>query len=164
MTFYVNPFTWSQVLVGAEHQGEWQGIATLVYKKAPYDWDLLKEGAEKSVVPERRPNILRATHEWFVDQMNVTKNGLPAAELNKLFKAAHEDARGYVLEGVSALLLGYGKRIDAITVIAIEKGSPAYRDIEDLREVFAHAKKFYTADSLDQAVDDALGYFGIYEC
>lgn len=165
ITRYVNPFNWSQVLVAAEHEGEWSGIATLVYKKAErYDWDVFKKGAEKVIPPENRNNILRATHEWFADRLKATETSLPSAEVIKLFKAAPALTRDYALEGVSALIAGYGNAIDPITVVAIQKHSPAYDDLSDLRELFDYAQKFYIASSLNQAIDDALGHFGIYEC
>lgn len=165
-TFYVNPFNYSQVLVGAERTGEWDGIATVVYKKAPrYDpWDAVKKGVSKTISPDHQQTVLRATHEWFMDHMKIREAGLPGTELLKLFKAAPKEAQALVLEGISALIVGYGKGIEALTVIAIEKNSSAYNDLADLREVFDYAKKFYISSSLNQAIDDALAHFGIYEC
>jgi hypothetical protein len=165
VTFYVNPFNWSQVMVAHEHEGEWGGIATLVYKKAPrYDWDQLKRGVAKTIPPDDRQNVLVFSHEWFIDRMKVNERSAPTAEMINLFKKAPVHAKDAALEGVKALIAGYGNDIDPVTVVAIEKNSRAYEDLADLREVFDHAEKFYISSSLQQATDDALAHFGIYEC
>jgi len=63
------------------------------------------------------------------------------------------------------LITGLGASIEApVTLIAVEKDSPAYKDISDLREVFNYAQKFFIAPTLDQAISEALDYLGIYEC
>jgi len=164
-TFYVNPFNWSQVIVSAERQDEWAGIATILYRKAlRYDWDALKSGSR--IIDEKdKTNVLRATHEWFVDRMKAEEAKLPSSEVIRLFKNAPNDARDFVLEGVGALITGLGASIEApVTLIAVEKDSPAYKDISDLREVFNYAQKFFIAPTLDEAISEALDYLGIYEC
>jgi hypothetical protein len=166
MVFYANPFNWSQVIVSAERQDEWAGVAPILYRKAPrYDWDALKRGAEKVIKPEDRMNVLRATHEWGVDRMKAEEAKLPTREVIRLFKAAKTDVQEFVLEGVGSLIVGYGGGIqNPVTVVAIEKNSPAYADIADLREVYDYAEKFFIASTLDQAISEALDYLGIYEC
>lgn len=165
MTFYVNPFNWSQVIVSAERQDEWAGIATILYRKAPrYDWPALKAGIR--IIDEKdKTNVLRATHEWFVDRLKAEELKMWSAEVMKLFKGAPDDIRDYALEGIGALIVGLGAGIEPpITLIAIEKDSPAYADIADLREVFDYAQKFFIASTLEKAIDEALDYLGIYEC
>jgi hypothetical protein len=166
LTFYANPFNWSQVMVWAERQYEWKGIATILYRKAPrYDWDVLRRGAGKLIEAKDRANVLRATHEWAVDQMKAKETKLPAREIVNLFKNAKTEVRDFALEGVGALVVGYGGGIEPpVTLIAIEKNSPAYTDIVDLREVYDYAEKFYIVSTLDQAISEALDYLGIYEC
>lgn len=166
MVFYVNPFNWSQVIVSAERQDEWAGIASILYRKAPvYDWDTLKRGAAKVIKPEDRQNVLRATHEWSFDRMNAEKANLPAREVVELFKRAEANVRDYALEGVGALIVGSAGAIQSpVTLVAIEENSPAYADIADLREVYNYAEKFFIASTLDQAISEALDYLGIYEC
>lgn len=166
MTFYANPFNWSQVIVSAERQDEWSGIATILYRKARnYDWEAFRRGAEKVVKPEDRANVLRATHEWFSDRLKAETAKLPNREIVRLFKNAPSDVRDFVLEGVGALIVGLGGSIEPpVTLVAVEKNSPAYDDIGDLREVFDYAQKFFIASTLDQAISEALDYLGIYEC
>lgn len=166
MVFYVNPYNWIQVIVSAERQDEWSGIASILYRKAPvYDWDALKRGSEKVIKPEDRQKVLRATHEWAFDRMTAYKENLPAQAVMALFTIAKDEVRDYALEGVSALVVGSGGAIQSpITLVAIEKNSPAYADIADLREVFNYAEKFFIASTLDQAIVEALDYLGIYEC
>jgi hypothetical protein len=163
--FYVNPFNWSQVIVSAERKDEWAGIATILHRKAlRYDWPALKNGIR--IIDEKdKMNVLRATHEWFSDLLKAKETNLPSSELMKLFKGAPDDVRDFVLEGVGALIVGSGASIEPpITIIAIEKDSPAYADLSDLRQVFDYAQKFFIANTLDRAIEEALDYLGIYEC
>lgn len=152
-------------MVGIEKENEWAGIATVVYRKAPsFDFDMLKKGVSKLYLPENRMNILRATLEWFSDLTRFTASKLPSTELIRAFKNAPPDVRDLVLLGVGALVFGYGNSSSSITVIGIERNSPAHEDIEDLGKVFDYAKRFFVADTIDQAVDQCMAYFGIHEC
>lgn len=160
---YANPFNWSQVIVSAEREDEWKGIAKISYKKVDqYDWDALKLGVPSFVPSEDIKNVLRASHEWSVDRNKAKEVGSSSAEIMKLFNDGSQEARNYVLEGISAMI-GVA-RGEMTTVIGIEKDSPAYKDIADLREMFDYAKKFFIAETLDKAIEEALDYLGIYEC
>lgn len=163
--FYANPLDWSQIMVGIEKDNEWAGVATVIYRKAPrFDFDVLQKGVGKIFRPENRTAILHATLEWFSDLTRLTNDKLPSTELIRAFKNAPADVRDLVLEGVGALVVGYGNSSSSITVMGIEKDSPAYEDLEDLKKVFDYAKRFYIADTIDEALDQAMAYFGIHEC
>ncbi len=158
-TLYANPLNWSQVSVGRENVGEWQGIALVRYKKAEFDWEIFKKSVEKSVPLEDRSSVLVATMEWF----HAMTKPPPKSKLDllRLFKELLEEDRNSVLDGIESLM-----RVTAemASVVAIEKDSSAYRDISDLRETFDYAQRFYIESTLQEAVDKALGHFGIYEC
>lgn len=163
-TFYVNPFNWSQVVVSQEKSGEWAGIGMLTYRKVErYDWDILKVAVEAFVPQENQGNVLRATHEWFSDRMKAQQTAIPNAKVVKLFNDAPDQTREYALDGVSAMI-GSTASGDAITLVAVEEGSPAYKDISDIRQVFDYAEKFFIAPTLEQALNEALDSLGIYEC
>jgi len=164
-TLFANPLNWSQVSVGAEKEGEWQGIAKVEYKKAPrYDWEVLKKGVAQKTMSEDRRDVLRATHEWFVDWLKAKESSMSTREFIRAFKTLPDEERNFILEGVTALVTGYGTAITGSVVIAVERDSPAYRDINDLRQLFDYAQRFYVESSIAAAVDEALGHFGIYEC
>jgi len=156
VTIYINPVNWSRVTVGADN-----GIAVVRYIKTSFDWEDFKESVRKFIPEEIQEFVRRATLEWFQDYSRQKNN--PGA-LISLFKNAHPQARKYVLEGINALMNSRGSEIEPVTVVAVEKNSRAYGDLEDLKKLFDYAKKFYVDESFTKAVDDALGHFGIYEC
>jgi hypothetical protein len=165
-SIFANPITWSRIVVAAERADEWAGIATILYRKAPrYDWEAIKNGVDKSFPHEERLRILTATHEWFTDLMKAKETGMPLIEQNRLFRSAPPEARDLVLKGVGALINGYPEEaVETITLVAVGKNSPGYRDVADLRQVFEHAQKFIIDNTMDEAIDQALAYLGIHEC
>jgi len=179
--FYVNPFNWSQVSISVEMTGLWAGSSMILYRKAPrYDWPAIKNGIHfVAKEKEEQTKYLKATHGWANDLMRAKTMGLPLGELRRIFHGAPEDERDRVLEGVGALLQGYenadiealhenpATRVENgivdITLMAVGKDRPAYQNLEELQNAFPE-EKFFVANTLELAIEEALGYLGIHEC
>jgi hypothetical protein len=181
---YVNPFDWSHISVGVEPGPDWAGSASILYRRAPrYDFDILKNGSKHVFVADEIPQILRATHEWFADLMRAKEAKISPRDLRKLFEGAPQEVQDLVLEGVRGLVQGYDeagfgemmklKNLEnpekwfgdnSITLVAVGKNTRAAGDIAGLKEFHNHAKKFFIGDTTEDAIDQALAYFGIHEC
>jgi hypothetical protein len=170
--FYTNPFNWTQISVSVEGNG----FASVLYRKAPrYDWDILKSAIHAVAGDkEQRSRHLRSTHGWAVDLQRAKELNVKQPELRKMFEEAPKEAREEVLESVTALLNGYDDQAlvamtkslseSSITLVVVEKGSPAHANLAEIKRDYDFAKGFIVADTLAQGIEEALGTLGIYEC
>jgi hypothetical protein len=181
---YINPFNWSHISIAIERGNEEEGSASILYRRAPgYDRKMLQAGVRRVSEPADQAAVLRSTNGWAVDLTRAKEMNMPIAEVIRIFEGAPKDEQNLVFEGVRGLIQGYddkrfgemiklknlenpeeGPQDGSVTVIAVEKDSPAYRDIGNLKEFFDFAKRFFIGDTLDQAIAEALAYLGIYEC
>jgi hypothetical protein len=170
--FYTNPFNWTQISVSVEGNG----FASVLYRKAPrYDWDILKNAIHFiTETKDEQTRYLRSTHGWAVDLQRAKELNVKQPELRKMFEEAPKEAREEVLESVTALLNGYDdqalvnftrSRADpSITLVVVEKGSPAHANLAEIKRDYDFAKGFIVADTLAQGIEEALGTLGIHEC
>lgn len=176
---YVNPLNWSHISVAVESgsgAAAHAGSASLLYRKAPaYDKKILKGGiSTRSSDPEMREKILMSTDAWADSLSKASRDGLSDRDIREMFWEAPEDVKAEVFEGVQALLNGYDDLAMAnfnrkspenkyVTVVAAKDGSVGHMNLEEIKGDHSAARAF-VADTLDLAIEEALAFFGIYEC
>jgi len=178
-SYYTNPFSWMQISVGNLEEGRHAGSFSVLYRHAPrYDWDAVKAGIRMVTGDKReQTDILKATHEWAHELMKAQSSGLPQRDLRKIFESAPETAQDLVLEGVAALLYGdmeekilesvkrkEGEVEESMLLVVVE-GSPAYEHLEEVKEDYRPALDHtIVVKSVEEGLEKALEFFGIYEC
>lgn len=172
---YVNPFNWTQISVAPDSQGP-KGHASILYRQAPrYDWDMIKAGVTAVAGGKDEQNkILRSIHGWANDLFRAKELKMKPADLQKIFKEAPKEDQEQVLVGVGALVNGYdtAEMMDfrhapeqkTLMLLAVEKGSPADKKVESVLDSFVEPPKVFVADTLAQAIEDAMAYLGVHEC
>lgn len=149
-----------------------------VYHEAPrYDWDMLKNGVYYvSGSKDEERQILALTHEWFHDMTRVKQLKQNNKQIRFMFNDAPEEAKALVLKGAQALIQGYSldymKRIgqgeDPVRskmVISIVSDTPmSVEMVGQIQAVFTGLDNTLIANNQEQALEQVLSEFGIFEC
>lgn len=174
---YVDPLKFRLVSVGTAIEGSVdEGAISVIYGQAPeYNFDMLQNGAAL-VTNDRQAqhNMILAVREWAIDLFHAKRAGTKDAGLRKMFESAPKDVQMHVLNGIQAMMIGYGdaamrnperSEIKTQIVMVIPKFSQAEKKLEVIEDIYGDDLKLTIVDdSISQGLDMALAEFGIYEC
>jgi hypothetical protein len=177
--FFVDPFNWRMLSTSLEKVGGLDYILA-IYTEAPrYDWPMLKEGVrfiERDV--EKQKEILKITHEWAFDLVNMgklfKKNSITPT-MKSAFEEANESDREAVFQGVRSLIQGFSaedlkhflekEQIQSRTIIAIDASNGATPDeIRNIESDYPNLDNTLLANNIEEAFERALSDFDIFEC
>jgi hypothetical protein len=165
--YFSDPFSWRFISTVPQKTGTRDEGVVSVLLRAParYEWEALKEGAR--MLGENQ-DVLRATHQWFADQVRAKSAGLPPRELRRLFESAPPEARALVLRGVRAVAAGAEMNDPsdlARIILVVPSGSTAESQIEEVERSFDGKVIDTVVDKYpERGLERALSVFGIHEC
>ena len=174
---YTDPFNWTQISVGSiQANGIAAGSFDVVRLHAPkYDWEAVKSGIS-GLTSSRQEQLraLTAVHEWAIDLIKAKEATTSFSEIRKLFEAAPKGDQEAVLEAVAALvqpdpvveiqLQQEGYAIEEQDVLVVLAGSPAHANLSQVRAQYPEPDHVILANAPAEGLEEALAYFGIYEC
>lgn len=165
--YFSDPFSWRFISTAPQKAGTRDEGVVSVLLRAPsrYDWEALKEGAR--MLGENQ-DVLRATHEWFSEQLKATSAGVSRRDLHRLFDAAPPETRALVLRGVRAVAAGaeMNEPSDlARIILVVPSGSKVESHLEELERSFDGKVIDTIVDKYpERGLERALSAFGIHEC